>query len=284
MNYRTDIAYEEITKIVDEKAFQCNRKKYKGVIMDHIKVLNEDNSLKKEIGDYYTIEIPKLNDQKERDDTASVVEEVVKEILPKNSQKILLVGLGNESVTADSLGPYVSEEIVVTSHLIRLEKLDSNEFRDVSVVVPKVMGQTGIETATLVKAICNEIKPDCVIAIDALATTSIERINRVIQISNTGIKPGGGVQNHRLAIHESTLQVPVIAIGVATVMSIQSLIYQVLNDNNLENTNKIFDDIKSNDTYQMVITPKEMDEDVDHLVEILSNGINYALYPSFKNF
>ncbi len=282
MNYRTDLAYDEISKIADEESFICDRKKYKGIIMDHIKVLKKENILEKEMGDYITIEIQSIDDKKTRDTVAEVVAEALKSLMSDNMNKILIVGLGNEQVTADSLGPMVADKIIVTSHLIKLNAI-KDPIRDVSVVVPKVMGQTGIETANLVKAISDHIKPDLILAIDALATNSIERINRVIQLSNTGIRPGGGVGNNRMAIHQDTLNVPVFAIGVATVMSVKALILESLkvldiNDDSIPNV------LEEHTPYKMVVTPKEMDEEVRHLEEIIAMGINQGLFPNFSNF
>lgn len=285
MKYRTDIAYEAIQSVADEDCFKSDQKKYQNVVLNHVQVLKENNKLDKDIGDYMTIDIPKLSDEKDRVDTALVVEEAIRELMPKEAEKILVVGLGNEEVTADALGPKVAAEIVVTSHLFRLEKEEYTKgCRNVSVLVPRVMGQTGMETATLVKAIVEEIKPDLVIAIDALATQSIERINRVIQITNTGIRPGAGVGNNRLAINEESLKVPVIAVGVATVVSVAALVYQVLHAIESQDIEKAEEYIEDSAWYQMVVTPKEMDEDVHHLVKIIAQGLNQALHPRFSEF
>lgn len=282
MKYRTDIAFEAIQSIADEECFSSERKTYHQVVLNHVKILKENNQLNKDVGDYITIDIPKLTDKQEREDTSQVVQEAITQLLPKQLNRILVVGLGNEDVTADSLGPMVASEIVVTSHLFRLEQTEMIEgCRDVSVLVPKVMGQTGIETATLVKAIVEEIQPDLVIAIDALATQSIERINRVIQITNTGIRPGAGVGNHRLAINQATLKIPVIAIGVATVVSVAALVSQVLQAIESPDLQKAEEYIENSACYQMVVTPKEMDEDVRHLVKIIAQGLNQALHPRF---
>lgn len=285
MKYRTDIAYEAIQSVADENCFKSDRKTYQNVVLNHVQVLKEDNQLDKDIGDYMTIDIPKLSDEKDRVDTALVVEEAIRDLMPEKAEKILVVGLGNEDVTADALGPKVAAEIVVTSHLFRLEKEEYTQgCRNVSVLVPRVMGQTGMETATLVKAIVEEIKPDLVIAIDALATQSIERINRVIQITNTGIRPGAGVGNNRLAINEESLNVPVIAVGVATVVSVAALVYQVLHAIESKDIEKAEEYIDDSAWYQMVVTPKEMDEDVHHLVKIIAQGLNQAMHPRFSEF
>ncbi len=282
MNYRTDIAYDEIHQLIDQKTVVSHQKKYNDVISHHIQVLHQDNPLEKEVGDYITVELPDLYDAHKRDECSIVVEDALKTLLPQDAKKILIVGLGNEQVTSDSLGPQVASMIFVTSHLIRLEKIESS-INDVSVIVPKVMGQTGIETAEIVHAICHQINPDLVIAIDALATNSIERINRVIQVSNTGIRPGGGVRNHRKAIHYDDLHIPVIAIGVATVMSVQSLFQQILSETQVD-SDEIASYFNSQTKFDMVMTPKEMDEDLHHLAQIIALAINQALFPRVEQF
>jgi len=220
MKSRTDIAFETIHTLTEED-YQSTRMQVNETVLNHIRILKENNALNKSIGDYITIDIVGLEDEKQRQETAEVVKEAMLLLMPKNKQKVLVVGLGNQEVTADALGPMTASRIVVTSHLFRLNKQEMTKgCSDVSVLVPRVMGQTGIETAELVKAVAMQVKPDVIIAVDALATSSIERINRVIQITNTGIRPGAGVGNHRLAIDQDTLGVPVIAVGVATVVSI----------------------------------------------------------------
>ncbi len=283
MKSRTDLAFEEVETLEEEGSFQSERKTYQGIGWQHLRILKKNNLLEKEPGDYITIEITRLNDQQERQHAAAVVEEAILQLLPEKNHRVLVVGLGNQEVTADSLGPKVAEEIVVTSHLFRLQQdADLEGCRDVAVLIPRVMGQTGIETALLVKAVTQQLQPDLVIAIDALATRSLERINRVIQITNTGIRPGSGVGNHRLAIDQANLGVPVIAVGVATVVSVEALIFQVLEAIDSHETQKAEDFIQNRTHFQMVVTPKEMDEEVLHLEKILAQGINEALHPRFS--
>lgn len=282
MKYRTDIAFEVIHALKEED-YHITKMKINETVLNFIQILKENNSLDKSIGDYITIDIAGLEDEKQREETAEVVKEALKMMICENHCKILVVGLGNEEVTADALGPKVAENIIVTSHLFRLNKHHMTKgCSDVSVLIPRVMGQTGIETAELVKAVSKQVNPDLVIAIDALATSSIERINRVIQITNTGIRPGAGVGNHRMAIDEASLGVPVIAIGVATVVSVEALIFQVLDAIGSKDLKKTEEYIQNSECYKMIVTPKEMDEDVLHLVEILSEGINRALHFRYK--
>lgn len=279
MNRRTDIAYEEVDKLKSGDAFTYETKQYHNIVVRHIQVFKQSEQLDKLPGDYITIDISGLDDQKERKDTAEVLKECLKQLFPNQNKKVLIVGLGNSEVTADALGPLTASKLYVTSHLFRLkEKEMIKGCRDVSVLIPRVMGQTGIETADLIQAVSAFIQPDFVIVIDALATSSIERLNRVIQISNTGIQPGSGVGNHRSAIDEAALKVPVLAIGVATVVSVEALLEQFLDNVEELNQTKIRSFTEKSEYLKMVVTPKEMDEDMKHLAEILSDGLNGALH------
>lgn len=285
LNQRTDIAYEEIERVKSEDVFISETKQYHNIVVRHIQVLKKSEQLNKMPGDYITIDISGLNDQKERKDTAEVLKECLIKLFPNRNQKVLIVGLGNSEVTADALGPLTASKLYVTSHLFRMNKKEMIEgCRDVSVLIPRVMGQTGIETADCIRAVSSLIQPDFVIVIDALATSSIERLNRVIQISNTGIQPGSGIGNHRLAIDEESLKVPVLALGVATVVSVEALLEQFfnrINDIDFSEAKKVFEE---NEYLKMVVTPKEMDEDMEHLAQILSDGLNGALHQRVSSF
>lgn len=285
MNCRTDIAYEEIERIKNEDAFISETKVYRNVVVKHIQVLKQTEQLNKCPGDYITIDVSGLDNQDERKDTAEVLKECLIQLFPNKNKKVLVAGLGNSEVTADALGPLTASKLYVTSHLF---KMDGQKMidgcRDVSVLIPRVMGQTGMETADLIQAVTSFIQPDFVIVIDALATSSIERLNRVIQISNTGIQPGSGIGNHRLAIDEASLKVPVLALGVATVVSVEALLEQFLNRIDGFDLSSAMNYFEENEYLKMVVTPKEMDEDMEHLAQILSDGLNNALHQRASSF
>lgn len=285
--HRTDLAYEEVLNLNDNENFTHEKKLYQGITTHHISIQHRSEAIDKEPGEYITIELEDLNDLDKRQAATQVTADCLKQViqgLSVSGNKVLVVGLGNQEITADSLGPMAAREVIVTSHLHRLHEEQMTEgTRDVAVIVPGVMGQTGLETAEFVQAVARQFAPDFVIAIDALATRSIERINRVIQISDTGIQPGGGVGNHRKTLNESLVEVPVIAVGVATVVSIEALIDQVLSAIESDDYQKVMDHIHLNDSYQMVVTPKEMDEEVKHLCEVISRSINMALHPRYES-
>ena len=268
---RLDIAYEEVEDLLDCEELCHQMKQYRGLKIHQIDIYQSNDLIQNEPGCYITIEFESLNDHEARNDAAEVVCDALKQMMDQPFSKVLVVGLGNQNVTADSLGPETAAKVLVSAHL---EKKIRGSNPGVAVIAPGVMGQTGLETAKIVRSICMSEHPDVVIAIDALATKSLHRINRVIQISDTGIHPGSGVKNKRLGLNEKTLGVKVISVGVATVMSVEHLIQEKLQEMDC------LDCLKrcNPEGLDMVVTPKEMDEVKLHLSEVLALGINRALY------
>lgn len=269
---RLDLAYEEVEQILSNEDLHHEVKTYQQMEIHEIEIFRKNDVIQNDPGQYTTIEFGELDDVQKREDVSDVIAECLKRMLPEHLEIVLVAGLGNQNVTADSLGPDTAEQIMVTAHL-------SEEIRGecprIAVLSPGVMGQTGIETAKIIQAVCQSEKPDVVIAIDALATKSLKRINHVIQITDTGIHPGSGVKNKRMGLNEDTLQVKVISIGVATVMSVEHLIEEKLKEADSLNL------MQKMQTHQldMVVTPKEIDEVKLHLSEVLALGINKALIP-----
>ncbi len=183
-------------------------------------------------GNYYTLSFEDITDHDNYLLVLKHLEILLKDILIKNNindnDTCLIVGLGNRMSTPDSLGVKVLDDIIVTRHLFLLNKV-SPGYRMVSTIAPNVMSATGIESADVTKAIIKKIKPDFVIAIDALAARSIERINKTIQITDTGIHPGSGIGNNRIEISNKTLGIPVIAIGVPTVVLSSTIVSDTIN-------------------------------------------------------
>ncbi len=273
---RLDIAFEEVEEILSNEDLHHELKNYKGMEIHQIEIFRKNQMIQNDPGRYVTIEFEALSDAQMRTDASDVTAECLKQFLPENTKKILIAGLGNQNVTADSLGPDTAEKILVTAHLSEEIRKDCPQ---IAVIAPGVMGQTGIETARIVQSICKSEKPDVVIAIDALATKSLRRINHVIQITDTGIHPGSGVKNKRMGLNEETLGVKVISVGVATVMSVEHLLEEKLKEADAEYLMKDF----LTSEMDMVVTPKEIDEIKLHLAEVISSGINKALIPDFSN-
>ena len=309
-DFRTDLAderrdlYRKANNIenevngVETEEEQINEK----IKVTRVKITNEEgqNAIGKPIGDYITIDVKKINlltDEEQEQASDTLANELKKLIGEKIQFKedILVVGLGNQEVTPDALGPNVIKDVEVTRHIINYlpQYIDENA-RPVSAIAPGVLGTTGIETLEIVKGVVEHIKPKLLIVIDALASRSMERISSTIQISNTGIVPGGGVGNTRKEISINTLNIPVIAIGIPTVVETAVVVNDAL-DVFIEklqqeaNSNDYLNKLKEEDNYEkikeallpkeynFIVTPKEIDELIFHMSSVVSKGINMAL-------
>ncbi|OPF50500.1 GPR endopeptidase [Clostridium baratii] len=314
LNFRTDLAIEakehyakehknEIDGVIAEEETINNSKVTK------VKIESEEGAKKlgKPIGNYITIDIPEhtVYDGELMDDLSKAVGISLKDLVGLSEDKlVLVVGLGNRKVTPDALGPKVVDKIMITRHLkeVMPDTIDDS-IRPVCAIAPGVLGITGIETGEVIKALVDKIKPDMVICIDALASRRIQRVNRTIQISDTGISPGAGVNNHRMKINEETLGIKVIAIGVPTVVdaatiandSIDLVIDELINQS--EEGSDFYKMIKNIDKNEkstlikellnpyvgdLMVTPKEVDLVIDSLSKIISNAINIAIQPNLE--
>ena len=221
---RTDLAVELINKKPKEKD---------GIKITEIKLKEEEaKKIGKKKGNYITIEFDDITDYENKEKIKTIFIEELKKILKKSKIKkddlCLIIGLGNEKSTPDSLGPLTIEKTLVTNHLYLYGNLQEG-FRRVCALSPGVMGETGIETSDLIKQITETVKPNFIIVIDALAASSVERVNKTIQISDSGINPGSGVGNKRKEISKDILNIPVIAIGVPTVVDAASIVNDTIN-------------------------------------------------------
>lgn len=182
----------------------------------------------------------------------------------------LVAGLGNRAITPDAIGPKVHEHTLVTRHLVAQMPEVFGTMRPVASLAAEVLGNTGVESGEIVKAVCDRIRPACVVAVDALASRSMERLCRTVQLADTGITPGSGVGNHRLALNRETLGVPVIAVGVPTVVEASTLAADLLGTEDLPNLGAGGD---------LLVTPKDIDSQVSDLSKIIGYGISLALQP-----
>lgn len=281
---RTDFADEAEGCTLKEDTFTHEKTIHGNIQSSYIKVLQKENALGKEIGDYVSVQFDELFDHDQRED---IIDEVCRQLqkmlrsMKLKVKKVLVVGLGNRFITSDALGPEVSDDILVTSHYYANEdKKMLKGTRNVAVIQPGVMGQTGLESYAIVKSVCQQFAPDLIIAVDALATRSISRINRVIQINNTGIQPGSGVGNQRGALTQESLGIPVIAIGVATVTSIGAILSDLLSESTL-NQHDLLDELSKRQQLDLVVTPKSMDDELKQLVYLVSESINRFVHPQY---
>lgn len=308
LNFRTDLAVErnEIykknsnTEKID--GIDVEEDERKGIHITKVNIINENGAktIGKPQGIYTTIDIDNIKniDENKIDEISEIVSNELRNIIGKHiedTEDILIVGLGNLYVTPDALGPKVIPEIEVTRHILQyMPKLMPEDTRPVSAIAPGVLGITGIETLEVIKGIVENIHPKMVIVIDALATSSIKRISSSIQISDTGIIPGGGVQNARKELSINTLGIPVIAIGIPTVVDLASITNDCINlfIENLQQkamSNDVLNNMKNNDNYEeikealnvneynMIVTPKEIDDLIENMKAIISKSINSAL-------
>ncbi len=227
---RTDMAIDLTEK--DEETYKTKTKSKNGVKITWLD-LKENNSIGKKPGNYLTLEFDDVTDDDAKKNVSEVFKEELYSMLLKlgfnKNTKTLVVGLGNIKSTPDALGPMVSEKIITTKHLFDMNVNVDDKFTNVCSFYPGVTGVTGIETSMLVKAAKNTVNPDLIILVDALASSSISRVNKSIQLSDTGISPGSGIGNKREEISKDTLGIPVIAIGVPTVTSAAVIVSDTIN-------------------------------------------------------
>lgn len=279
MNCRTDIALErqEMLEESAQKGIKVKRWEKEKAKVIEIEVINElgAESINKPIGRYITVEVPEFSHESELlDGRLTALTEAIKNLIPINAEKILVVGLGNENITPDALGPLCARQIFSTRHIKGefIKDLGIKNMKSVASVSTGVLGQTGIESAEYIKGIVNLINPDAVIVIDALASRRLARLGKTVQLTDTGITPGSGVGNYRKTIDKSTLGIPVISIGVPTVVDGNTIVNDLIgNKNNI--------DISAEN---MMVTPREIDTIITRAARLLSLSINCALQPDMK--
>ncbi|HAU5069564.1 TPA: GPR endopeptidase [Clostridioides difficile] len=312
INVRTDLALEasEMCEKSQEGSsipgVKIETKELENCIVTKVEVIDEQGSeiMNKDIGKYITLEsnLMKFDDDESREEMISYLKDELADIFGQDeNKKTLVIGLGNRNITSDALGPKSVSKTLVTRHLFKNYNKDyDDDFTEVSALSPGVMGVTGIETSEIVKSLVEKVKPDRVVAIDALASRKMERVNSTIQISTAGISPGGGVGNTRKSLTKETLGVDVIAIGVPTVVDAATLTIDVLDmaiDNLIaqsEETESFYEMLKklkeeekyhlikdSLDPYDknLIVTPKDIDDTIENLSIIISEGLNRSLHP-----
>lgn len=306
---RTDLALEQ------KERFEADNVEIPGVVLEErydedkeirittVKIETEKGAktMGKPVGTYITIEAPNLAvpDEEYHSEVAEELQKFLGQLLKEEKEEyaVLVVGLGNRQITPDALGPYVVDNLNITRHVVReygKYAMGKDQVHLVSAIVPGVTGQTGMETVEIIKGIVRETKPDFVIAIDALAARSSRRLNRTIQIADTGINPGSGVGNHRNAIDKEALGVPVIAIGVPTVVdaativndSMENLIHALESSETLKGVGVVMQGYNAAEKYELVkelisphlngmfVTPKDIDDTVKRISYTISEALN----------
>lgn len=281
MERRTDLAVEERELIGgDIKGVDYSAQDKDGLTVERLCVTADRAAqlLRKPMGTYITVTLPPLTDNiRDTDKRIAVIAEEIGKLLPVHGL-VLVAGLGNAEITPDALGPKTASRVLATRHitgeLARSTGLD--RLRAVAVMNTGVTGQTGIETGELLLGVIRRIRPSALIVVDALASRRLERLGCTLQISDTGISPGAGVGNHRVRIDRSTMGVPVIAIGVPTVVDALTLAFDLLEVDDERRSVELSRSV-SPEGRAMVVTPKEVDLLIDRAARLISLSINMAL-------
>ncbi|AWZ48806.1 GPR endopeptidase [Hathewaya limosa] len=311
-NIRTDLALEtqEMYKEENKNYIPGTEvKEYKegDINITDVKVIDErgEEIIGKPKGSYITIEIPEFvhYDTDSMENVSKVLAKTLSPLIKlEDSMTALVVGLGNWDVTPDAVGPKVVSKLMITRHLKELvpDSIDEG-IRPVCGISPGVLGTTGMETSEIIKGVVEKVKPNLVICVDALASRRMQRVNKTIQISSTGISPGAGVGNKRTEISERTIGIPVIAVGIPTVVDAATLandtidividqmtaeakaggkFFEMLGSIDREEKEKMIKEVLHPYVGDLMVTPKEVDMVIESVAKILANGINIALQPA----
>lgn len=283
---RTDLAFEarELWKektgeLTELRGVKARDEKKDGFDVTFVEILDEEGQkqLGKPVGTYVTIALEGLK-RREEDSfnrAAGVIGKMLSDMLNlKTGESILVVGLGNSAITPDSIGPKTMENTMVTRHLVRKVPEHFGDFREVSAFIPGVLGTTGLESAEIVKGVADRMKPDKIIVVDALASRKMSRVCSTVQLADTGIVPGSGIGNSRAAFNQESLGVPVIAVGVPTVVDAATLAVDLTEQAGVK--------IKAEDLEpfggSMIVTPNDIDASIRDLSKVIGYGINLALH------
>lgn len=284
---RTDLAIELAMELQSAQGslpqgLHSHTRQVNTVEITTVEIQNDEMArrLQKPKGRYVTVETrPLWQSSLDLQEEICATAESLRRLLPQQGS-VLVVGLGNAGITPDALGPQVAGQILATRHLSQQlkESLGLGHLRKVSAMAPGVMGQTGIETGEIVAALVNYIRPAAVIAVDALAARSVARLGSTIQISDSGISPGSGVLNARKSLCQQTLGVPVISLGIPTVVDASTLACDLLDPQQAEPRRELF----QSGGEGMMVTPREVDLLIGHGAKFISQAINKALQPELS--
>lgn len=288
IKYNTDMADERVDeyKVINNMSsidgIEIFEEKFDEFKITQVNVLNEngEKAIDKKIGSYITFELENI---KYLDDKEKVIEKLKEQILDliKDNSSVMVVGLGNLYVTPDALGSKVVNNIEVTRHIIKMANdMISSDTREVSAICPGVMGNTGIQTSEIISAVSSRVNPKYIIVIDSLMSKSIKRVGASIQISNTGITPGSGITGINNAIDSESTGATVISLGVPMVVDMATITNDALNkiENKIDERGERYYKIANVlDTENYIVTPKDIDELIEIMSNIISESINKAM-------
>ena len=282
MAFRTDLAVEAIENHKTAAALPHVRQSdrtLEGFAVHEVRILSEDaaREIGKPQGRYLTFELDALI-RREEDAfprACKALSTLLRELLPHpNDGPVLIVGLGNRMITPDAIGPQTADHVIATRHLVAQSPAIFADWRPVSALAPGVLGQTGVETGEVICGVLDRVRPAAVIAVDALAAGRLSRLLRTVQLADTGITPGAGVGNARAALNEETLGVPVIAVGVPTVVDGATLAHEISSQLG-QPACEALDDLSQ----PVMITTRDIDREVADISRMIGYAVNMALHP-----
>lgn len=282
MAFRTDLAVEAIENHKTAAALPHVRQSdrmLEGFAVHEVRILSEDaaREIGKPQGRYLTLELDALI-RREEDAfprACKALSTLLRELLPRpNDGPVLIAGLGNRMITPDAIGPQTADHVIATRHLVAQSPAIFADWRPVSALAPGVLGQTGVETGEVICGVLDRVRPAAVIAVDALAAGRLSRLLRTVQLADTGITPGAGVGNARAALNEETLGVPVIAVGVPTVVDGATLAHEISSQLGQPNCEAL-DDLSQ----PVMITTRDIDREVADISRMIGYAVNMALHP-----
>ncbi len=248
-----------------------------GFAVSRVKILDERGArtLGKPVGSYTTIELPEIlrRDAKGFPRAIETVAGELSALLPPSRGCVLVVGLGNAEITPDAVGTNAINHIMVTRHLVERMPETFGKLRRVSAIAPGVLGMTGVESGEIIRGVARHVNPDFIIVVDALASMKLGRLCKTVQITDTGIVPGSGVGNSRAAITEKTMGVPVIALGVPTVVDIATIVTSVAEEAGMQIPDGALDEYRE----KLLVTPKDIDVHISDVGRIIGYAVNTAL-------
>lgn len=282
MAFRTDLAVEAIENHKSAAALPHVRQSdrmLEGFAVHEVRILSEDaaREIGKPQGRYLTLELDALI-RREEDAfprACKALSTLLRELLPRpNDGPVLIAGLGNRMITPDAIGPQTADHVIATRHLVAQSPAIFADWRPVSALVPGVLGQTGVETGEVICGVLDRVRPAAVIAVDALAAGRLSRLLRTVQLADTGITPGAGVGNARAALNKETLGVPVIAVGVPTVVDGATLAHEISSQLG-QPACEALDDLSQ----PVMITTRDIDHEVADISRMIGYAVNMALHP-----
>ncbi|MEL7646454.1 MAG: GPR endopeptidase [Sedimentibacter sp.] len=308
MYYRTDLAYEANESLAQKvEGIRLNTRNFSHGEVVELEIIDDEaeKQVGKKKGKYVTYETKSLKNlsDESKNEVVSILSQAIKDVSGLGRERVLVVGLGNRNITADALGPKTLDKIKVTRQFFKAyNKEFDQDFNEVSILEPGVLGTTGIETINTIVGVVEKIKPTLLIIIDALASRKMRRLCSVIQVTDAGIEPGSGIGNMQGSLNKDTIGIKVVAIGIPTVVDTATIVNDtiemmeevlrdktedvgqimgILSDLEYDEKHAFIKEILSPMYGESIVTPSSVDEQMEVLSDILAESINKAVHPGY---